>query len=192
MLSVARERAPAATLMEADAQQLPFGDAEFDVVVSNFGVMHVPDQPRALREVRRVLRPGGRFAMTAWCGPDVSPCFAALYGAVERYGDAAGSLPPGPDFHQFANREVATSLFVDAGFAGVALTIVDCAWDLDNPEDLSSIFEEATVRAAQILASQSAPNLRAIRSAMAEAVRERFASGRRWRVPIPAALLRAT
>jgi ubiquinone/menaquinone biosynthesis C-methylase UbiE len=59
MLAFARGRAPKATFLEADAQNLPFDDAEFDIVVSNLGVCHVPDQPRALAEARRVLRPGG-------------------------------------------------------------------------------------------------------------------------------------
>jgi ubiquinone/menaquinone biosynthesis C-methylase UbiE len=75
MLAFARVRAPSAIFIEADAQSLPFADAEFDIVVSNLGVCHIPDQPRALSEARRVLRPGGRFAMTVWCGPDISPCF---------------------------------------------------------------------------------------------------------------------
>src|SRR6516164_9784208 len=55
MLALARHRAPRATFVEADAQDLPFDDAAFDIVVSNFGICHVPDQPRALAEARRVL-----------------------------------------------------------------------------------------------------------------------------------------
>jgi ubiquinone/menaquinone biosynthesis C-methylase UbiE len=46
----------------ADTQALPFPDASFDVAVANFMLYHVPDRPRALAEVRRVLRPGGQFA----------------------------------------------------------------------------------------------------------------------------------
>ena len=68
MLAFARKRARKSRFIQADAQDLPFPDAELDVVVSNLGVCHVPDQPRALAEARRVLRSGGRFAMTAWCG----------------------------------------------------------------------------------------------------------------------------
>jgi SAM-dependent methyltransferase len=192
MLSLARARVPSATFVEADAQDLPFGDAEFDVIVSNLGVCHVPDQPRVLSEVRRVLRPGGRFAMTVWCGPDVSPCFEAVYGAIKAHGSPDVSAPPGPDFHQFARREIAAKLLSDAGFADVDLTIVDCAWDLDTPGGLSAIFEQGTVRAAMLLANQPEQNLTAIRSALAQVVRQRFVNGGRWRVPVPAALLRAT
>ena len=114
MLAFARARAPSATLIEADAQDLPFGDDEFDIVVSNLGVCHVPDQPRALSQARRVLRPGGRFAMTVWCGPDISPCFEVVYGAIRTHGCPEVSAPPGPDFHQFAKRETAEKLLREA------------------------------------------------------------------------------
>jgi SAM-dependent methyltransferase len=50
----------------ADAEQLPFGDASFDAVVSTFGVMFAPDQRRAAQELLRVCRPGGRIGMANW------------------------------------------------------------------------------------------------------------------------------
>jgi SAM-dependent methyltransferase len=192
MLAIARERVPDAIFVEADAQDLPFDEGEFDAVVSNLGVCHVPDQPRALSEVRRVLHLGGRFAMTVWCGPEVSPCFEVFYGAVKAHGSPNVTLPPGPDFHQFAKREIATKLLSDAGFTNIELTIVDCVWDLDAPESLFRIYEQGTVRAAMLLAEQPQQNLDAIRSALAQTVRSRFSNGKRWRVPVPMALLRAT
>ena len=45
----------------ADAQALPFGGASFDGVIANHMLYHVPDRPRAFAEIKRVLRPGGRF-----------------------------------------------------------------------------------------------------------------------------------
>jgi len=56
-----RERAPHATVLRAPAEDLPFDDGSFDTVVSTLVLCGVSDQPRALREVRRVLRPGGRL-----------------------------------------------------------------------------------------------------------------------------------
>jgi SAM-dependent methyltransferase len=192
MLTLARQRVPTATFFEGDAQDLPFTDAEFDIVVSNVGVCHVPDQPRALSEIRRVLRPQGRFAMTVWCGPDISPCFEVVYGAVKAHGSPNVSVPPGPDFHQFAKREIVEELLSKVGFSNIELLIIDSGWDVSNPESLGEIIERGTVRAAALFANQPAQNLAAIRSAIAKATRERFASGDRWHVPVPAALVSAT
>lgn len=49
-----------------DCQELPYGDAEFDVVVSAFGAIFAPDHARVAAELARVCKPGGRFALTAW------------------------------------------------------------------------------------------------------------------------------
>ncbi|MGZ5119090.1 MAG: class I SAM-dependent methyltransferase [Burkholderiales bacterium] len=51
---------------QADAMQLPFGDATFDAVVCQFGVMFFPDKSKAFSEARRVLRPGGVFIFNVW------------------------------------------------------------------------------------------------------------------------------
>lgn len=55
------ERHPEAKLLRAPAEDLPFNDHSFDTVVSTLVLCTVDDQPRALREMRRVLRPGGRL-----------------------------------------------------------------------------------------------------------------------------------
>jgi len=57
----AREQNSHATILRAPAEDLPFEDASFDTVVSTLVLCGVDDQPRAVREVRRVLRPGGRL-----------------------------------------------------------------------------------------------------------------------------------
>jgi ubiquinone/menaquinone biosynthesis C-methylase UbiE len=57
------------TFRQADAQDLSFPDASFDAVLANHMLYHVPDRPRALSELRRVLRPGGRlYAATHGAG----------------------------------------------------------------------------------------------------------------------------
>jgi ubiquinone/menaquinone biosynthesis C-methylase UbiE len=56
-----REQAPLTKVLRASAEELPFPDNSFDTVVSTLVLCGVEDQTQSLREVRRVLRPGGRF-----------------------------------------------------------------------------------------------------------------------------------
>ena len=70
LLEIARERCADAMVeidfVEGDAQELPFGDASFDRVVSVFGHMFAPDHERTAAEMKRVLRPGGAIAVACW------------------------------------------------------------------------------------------------------------------------------
>lgn len=70
LVQKARERAASEgfeiTLQEGNAEELPFKDASFDVVLSTFGVMFAPDQERAASELVRVCKPGGTIALATW------------------------------------------------------------------------------------------------------------------------------
>jgi len=70
LLDRAKERATADHLAiefrEADAENLPFADGSFDVVLSTFGVMFTPNQERAAAELLRVCRPGGKIGLANW------------------------------------------------------------------------------------------------------------------------------
>ena len=186
MLDHARRRAPQAAYVEADAQDLPFADGAFGGVVSNFGLVHAPDQPRALREAARVLAPGGVFAMTAWCGPDVSPAFQVFFGSVTKHGDPSVALPEGPDFHQFADETTARALIEGAGLTYLRSERVACAWRLDRPEDLFEIFRIGAPRAGHLLRSQPPAAFAAVRAAFLDEARRRFADGDGLTAPVPA------
>jgi Ca2+-binding RTX toxin-like protein len=96
LLDQAAERARAerlvVTFQEADAEALPFPDASFDAVLSTFGVMFAPDQPRAAAELARVCRPGGRIGLASWT-PD--GLIGRLFKVLGRHlPPPAGVLPP--------------------------------------------------------------------------------------------------
>jgi len=63
MLERARRKAPAVEWVQGDVLELPFEDASFDAVTVGFGVRNVDDLERAIAELRRVLRTGGRLAI---------------------------------------------------------------------------------------------------------------------------------
>lgn len=92
LLERGRERAAAERLdveyVEGDAQELPFEDESFDVVMSIFGAMFAPDHQRTADELLRVCRPGGRIAMANW-----TP--GGLVGTVFRTVATHAPPPPG-------------------------------------------------------------------------------------------------
>ncbi|MEV6970073.1 class I SAM-dependent methyltransferase [Hamadaea sp. NPDC051192] len=69
MVAYARDRVPAAHIVEAILPELPFDDGVFDAVVANFVLNHVGDPRTAVAELRRVTRPGGRVGVTIWPYP---------------------------------------------------------------------------------------------------------------------------
>lgn len=93
LLEVARRRADAAgvaiTWAEGDAEDLPFDDGHFDVVVSTFGCMFAPRHEVVAEEIARVLRPGGRLGLVAWTPEGAIGDFFRTVGAY---------LPPPPEF----------------------------------------------------------------------------------------------
>jgi ubiquinone/menaquinone biosynthesis C-methylase UbiE len=161
MIDAARQRAKAHELsntsfarMDAEALELP--DAGFDVVLCSLGLMYLPDVERALREMRRVLRPGGRLGLAVWgersrCGwsavfaivdaevaSDVCPLFSRL-GAE----DALARLSAQSGFEDIVQRRIATTLcYADADRACEAAFVggpVALAWSRFGAEVRSRV-----------------------------------------------------
>ncbi len=70
MLSIARQKAPAATCLIADAENLPFAEGEFDAVTCAFGVRNFVHLQKGLSEMLRVLKPGGCMVILELATPD--------------------------------------------------------------------------------------------------------------------------
>jgi SAM-dependent methyltransferase len=78
MLAVARRKSTRIEWLEGKAEALPLPDDSFDAVVSQFGFMFFQDRPAALREMMRVLRPGGNLAVAVCDAVENSPGYAAF------------------------------------------------------------------------------------------------------------------
>ncbi|WP_217178859.1 class I SAM-dependent methyltransferase [Streptomyces sp. AC495_CC817] len=115
---------PRVRWQQADAQELPFGDASFDLVLCQFGAMFFPDRVGAYREARRVLSSGGAFVFAVWDSLDAND-FAAEVTAelAEMFPDDPprfmARTPHGYHDVSLIEREIA-----DAGFTAVSTDTV--------------------------------------------------------------------
>jgi demethylmenaquinone methyltransferase / 2-methoxy-6-polyprenyl-1,4-benzoquinol methylase len=131
MLERARRKAPELEWVRGDLLALPFDDATFDAATVGFGVRNVEDLERAVRELRRVLRPGGRVGVLEITRPQgplalfyrvwfdgVVPLIGKLLpgGSAYTYLPASVRRFPGPD-------ELA-AVMGDAGFADVGFRLL--------------------------------------------------------------------
>lgn len=139
MLAVARslpaiEGAPIEWL-EASALEIPLPEAAFDVVLCQQGLQQFPDRTAALREMHRVLAPGGRLAASVWSRIEGSPGMAALVSALERHvGLEAANNRRAP--FALGDADELRGLLAGAGFRDVRVrTLVEAA-RFTSPEAL--------------------------------------------------------
>lgn len=120
VLTVARRKQDAGTVewREGSADALPFDDDSFDVVCCQLGLMFFPDRVAALREMRRVLAPGGRFVSMVWGRMERCPSQMAVASAWERRlgPDAAAGFH---NQHVLADKDELAGLLAAAGFRNI-------------------------------------------------------------------------
>ena len=112
----------------ADAQELPFPDASFDVVASALVINFIPDRPRALAEMRRVGRPGALVASYVWDFAAGRGAGAPLRRGMSRFGV---KLPPTPGTEE-SRLDVLSALFAVAGLEDIALRTIEVTMSFAN------------------------------------------------------------
>jgi SAM-dependent methyltransferase len=103
---------------QGDAHNLPFPGGSFDLATCRFGVMFFQDCEQALRELHRVLKPGGRACFVAW-GPFEQPYWMTTMGVVIKHVGGPRFAPDGPDPFKFANPGSLSAALARAGFESV-------------------------------------------------------------------------
>jgi SAM-dependent methyltransferase len=128
------------TTQQADAQSLPFPDASFDLATSRFGVMFFPDPVLALRDLRRVLRPGARGCFLVW-GPFDQPYWKSMMGIVHRHVGGPLLPPGGPDPFKFSAPGSLSEVLRNAGFAAIEEETKTLPWTW--PGSVEEVWEQA-------------------------------------------------
>ncbi len=188
MVAQAARRWPGAEFRCCDAEEMPFADAHFDAVVSNFGFIHFPHPEVALAQAARVLAPGGALAFTVW-KPDAGHR-RLTEAAMHAHGDTDVHLVAGPPAPFHDDAKACARAMREAGFAKPEITDLTLYAESQEPEHFAEVIEKSTVRTAARLHFQTPEARERIKAAMTEAVRA-FKSGGVVRVPMEARLIHA-
>ena len=126
MIEQARSRNSGIDLFHGDAENLPFEPKSFDLVVMNFGLLHLANPGKGLAEARRVLRHPGRFGFTVWAKPDEHILGRIVQQAIETHADPGVSVPEGPASLRYADPDSCRRELADAGFSAGSMTFQTC------------------------------------------------------------------
>ncbi|KAB2344792.1 class I SAM-dependent methyltransferase [Actinomadura rudentiformis] len=174
MAETAGRNVPGVDVRVAVLPETPFGDETFDAVVGNFVINHVGEPGAALKELRRVLRPGGRLALTCWRMPG-SGALAVVRDAMEVAGVPWPEDIPVTPFMEYgepgAFRELVAGVFEDA-------TVEEVTWEhVVDPEEWWETGAMAKVGSNGVILSRQSPDVVAAVKAAYNEIVGRYAVG---------------
>jgi ubiquinone/menaquinone biosynthesis C-methylase UbiE len=150
MLEAARTRAMELGITNVDfqlldAQAMDLADSSFDGAICRWGYMLMPNPAQALRETRRVLKPGGRLAFAVFTGPADNQWVSIPVGVLRE----AGKLPPPavewqPGILALGDRAKLDPLIDGAGFQSVTIEPVTMAWTFSDANEYWMFLEQTT------------------------------------------------
>jgi ubiquinone/menaquinone biosynthesis C-methylase UbiE len=140
---------------QGEASDIPFSERAFDVVLCQQGLQYFPDRQTALREMARVLVPGGQLALSVWRSLARYPFFMAMVKAIDRYiGNGATD-----SFHaacSLADRDELRSLINNAGFRNIRIRLEVKVVRFPSLEEFIPGYLAATPITADIAAMKDA------------------------------------
>jgi SAM-dependent methyltransferase len=164
LLKIVRQRVPDVDAREGDLEALPFADATFDAVTAVNSIFYASDMAGAMRELVRVVRPGGRVVITAWGPPERSEFLSALLSAI------GPLMPPPPPGVRPAHPAAL------AAPGALASVLTNAGLHLIEEGEVACPFVFPSVEVSWRANASAGPNQLAIRHSGEEAVRAAFAA----------------
>jgi len=122
------------TFRQADAEDLPFAEESFDVVLCNHGLVHTADRIKALREMWRVLKRDGLLALSVWSTPDRALTIGIVAKTIRECYPAA-IVPGAPMWFDFGPEGVLQKALSDAGFHEISVARHTIVQQMRNGEE---------------------------------------------------------
>ena len=168
-----------------DAEQLELPDASFDAVTCACGLIFFPDADRALTEMRRVLKPGGRVAIGVWDEPSKSPFVTVGGGALSQFHAPTPPNPKSPGAFRFSRRDVLEGALGDAGFTDVSIVSVTMPIDFESTEEYWEMFTDCAAGIKTKISTLSKEDQVKLRRLVDERAAPHMVNGRLWLTATP-------
>jgi ubiquinone/menaquinone biosynthesis C-methylase UbiE len=163
---------------QSGAEKLPFADNSFDVAVGRLSPMFFADVSGALREILRVVKPGGRVAFLVWAEREFNPFFTVITEVLNQFVAAEPEAEDAPTAFRFARPGKLAKLLEEAGAVSVKERALKFA--TEAPVDISEFWELRTEMSDTFrtkLASLAPDEVEAVRNAVLKAATVYFQSG---------------
>ncbi len=145
-----------------DGEHLDVPDASFDVVISRVGLIYFPDQQKALKEMLRVLKPGGRVAAIVYSTPDKNTFFSVPVSIIRKRAQLPPPLPGQPGPFSLGAEGVIEKTFEQAGFTEVRAVRVDSPLRMASAADCVRFERESFGALHQMLSGLSDPEKQSV------------------------------
>lgn len=126
-----------------DGEDLTLPDATFDTVISRVGLIYFPDQQRALKEMLRVLKPGGKVAAIVYSTPDKNKFFSVPVSIIRNRAKLPPPLPGQPGPFSLGAEGIIEKAFTQAGFINVKSVLVNSPLLLPAAKDCVQFEKES-------------------------------------------------
>ncbi len=138
-----------------DGENLELPGESFDAVISRVGLIYFPDQQKALKEMLRVLKPGGKIAAVVYSTPDKNKFFSIPVSVIRNRAKLPPPLPGQPGPFSLGSEGVIEKAFIQAGFINVHSELVDSPLMLNSASECVRFEKESFGALHQMLSTLS-------------------------------------
>ncbi|CAN5736412.1 hypothetical protein BH20ACT23_BH20ACT23_16500 [soil metagenome] len=178
MVETARRRATELGLenLEArvlDAEGMDLADDSVDGIICRWGFMLMLDPQSALDECRRVLKDGGRLALSVWSGPEKNPWLTVTGMTMKQLGHQPSGDPFGPGgMFSMADQDTLRSMLATAGFTGITIEEMPVDWSYGSFDEAWNFMTQVARAIAALVKELQADEIEKFRSALEQNVQK--------------------